>query len=223
MLSLFVDRIIVDKAWSCFIGSPPMTARGCSQQVRAVNHCTAAVGRCRFCAGISQGRSGLAAPLVQPSGIVKCLRSRLGRRRLLSARPAELRLASRAPLVQNQRHQHGCRIPMPRKRSSYAIRPNTQHACADGFWICRQSIAFLHAQRLQLICFSVSGPRPTDSPSSAGLLLPARDVPESANRAAAGADPKAVLVRTNGAAVANVPVLLVSLSLSARLAASNPR
>ena len=43
------------------------------------------------------------------------------------------------------------------KRSSYAIRPNAQHACADGFWICRQSIAFLHAQRLQLICFSVSG------------------------------------------------------------------
>lgn len=97
MLSLFVDRIIVDKTWSCFIGSPPMTARGCSQQVRDVNHCTAAVGRCRFCAGISQERSGLAAPLVRPSGTVKRLRSRLGRRRLLSARPAELRLASRAP------------------------------------------------------------------------------------------------------------------------------
>lgn len=108
------------------------------------------------------------------------------------------------------------------KRSSYAIRPNAQHACADGFWICRQSIAFLHAQRLQRICFSVLGPRPTDSPSSVGLLLTARDVPESGKRAAAGADPKAVLVRTTGAAVANVPVLLVFLSLSARLAASNP-
>ena len=109
------------------------------------------------------------------------------------------------------------------KRSSYAIRPNAQRACADGFWICRQSIAFLHAQRLQLICFSVSGPRPTDSPSSAGLLLPACDVPQSSNRVAADADHKAVLIRTNGATVANVPVLLVSFSLSARLASSNPR